>query len=269
MTKRKVLVRYGFDNESREEITRQAPESVEVVYAKDESDFLNMLPQAEGLFGHITRDEFAFAEKLSWLQSNATGIDGLIFPEMENSQVAVTGISGLLANPVAEHAVALLFSLTRHLHLLRDQQKEHTWRVISGLELTDMRALILGTGGAAKAVRDVLEQRRMPYLLVSRRPGEGQVAYRQLTPELLDSYSLIINTTPLGMSPEIATFPDIPYQHLSEKNLLYDLVYNPEETTFMRKGQARGCPAKNGLEMLYLQAEKAWDIWWEQEKMDN
>lgn len=122
-------------------------------------------------------------------------------------------------------------------------------------------ALILGTGGAAKAVRYVLDRQKIPFRLVSRIGGKDRLTYDQITPEILREYSLIINTTPLGMSPQIGTFPDIPYHYLQKENLLYDLVYNPELTTFMRKGTERGCPTKNGLEMLYLQAEKAWEIW--------
>jgi len=122
-------------------------------------------------------------------------------------------------------------------------------------------ALILGTGGAAKAVTYVLNQMNMPYCLVSRKAGAERITYDQITPDILAKYSLIINTTPLGMSPQISTFPDIPYHYLGNGQLLYDLVYNPELTTFMRKGNEQGCPTKNGLEMLYLQAEKAWEIW--------
>lgn len=122
-------------------------------------------------------------------------------------------------------------------------------------------ALILGTGGAAKAVSYVLKKIKIPFSYVSRQAGNRKLAYEQLTPEILDKNRLIINTTPLGTSPKINTFPKIPYHYLTKLNLLYDLVYNPENTAFMQKGKKQGCPTKNGLEMLYLQAEKAWDIW--------
>ena len=122
-------------------------------------------------------------------------------------------------------------------------------------------ALVLGTGGASKAVAYVLEKRGLPFHFVSRRSGRNRLTYEELTEEIMNECSLIINTTPLGMSPKLDSFPDIPYHYLGEKHLLFDLVYNPEETTFMRKGKERGCATINGLKMLYLQAEKAWEIW--------
>ena len=126
-----------------------------------------------------------------------------------------------------------------------------------------IQALILGTGGAAKAVAAVLQDLKMPYMMVSRNEKENGITYAELNqkPELTTSYSLIINTTPLGMAPDIESFPEIPYSALGEVNYLYDLVYNPTETKFMALGKAQGAKVKNGLEMLHLQADKSWDIW--------
>ncbi len=120
-------------------------------------------------------------------------------------------------------------------------------------------ALVLGTGGAAKAVTFVLQQLQIPYKTVSREPGKGDLTYESLSS--LDDYPLIINTTPLGMQPHVDTFPNIPYHCLSNQHLLYDLVYNPEQTAFLQKGAAQGAATQVGLNMLYYQAEKAWDIW--------
>jgi shikimate dehydrogenase len=129
---------------------------------------------------------------------------------------------------------------------------------------TNLQALILGTGGASKAVKVALEDLHIPYLYVSRYSEKPDViTYEQLDKDIFSSYPLIINTTPLGMYPLIETCPSIPYHLLNQNYYLYDLVYNPENTLFMQKGAERGARVKNGLEMLYLQAEKSWELWHE------
>lgn len=124
-------------------------------------------------------------------------------------------------------------------------------------------ALIFGTGGSAKAVSYALDELHIPYKLVSRQKGVKPLTltYHNLTPDLATQFDLLINCTPLGMHPEIHTCPSFPYEILNGTQLLYDLVYNPPQTTFLQKGNAAGCAVKNGLEMLILQAEKAWEIW--------
>ncbi|RZM24242.1 MAG: shikimate dehydrogenase, partial [Pedobacter sp.] len=116
------------------------------------------------------------------------------------------------------------------------------------------KALVFGDGVAAKAVRYVLNKLDIPFLVVSRKPSDHNISYASVTPQLLQEYTVLINTTPLGMSPNTESYPDIPYSALSEKHLAYDLVYNPEETLFLKKAQSYGAKVKNGLEMLYLQA---------------
>lgn len=123
------------------------------------------------------------------------------------------------------------------------------------------KALVLGTGGASKAVMYALQTLDIDPLYVSRRPAGGQVSYRELDASFIRDYPLIINTTPLGTFPDTGSCPGIPYDALSERNLLYDLVYNPAETLFLKKGKEKGAMAINGMEMLRLQAEKAWEIW--------
>lgn len=123
------------------------------------------------------------------------------------------------------------------------------------------KALVLGTGGAAKAVWAALESLGIAYTSVSRNPRENELAYAAITPEVLQAYSLIINTTPLGMAPDVESAPAIPYEALSAGHFLYDLVYNPEETLFLQKGRAAGAKTTNGLPMLYAQADAAWQIW--------
>lgn len=126
---------------------------------------------------------------------------------------------------------------------------------------TGGRALVLGTGGAAKAVWVSLDSLGIVYTSVSRNPRENELVYAAITPEVLQAYSLIINTTPLGMAPNVESAPAIPYEALSTHHFLYDLVYNPEQTLFLRQGEAAGAKIMNGLHMLYAQADAAWQIW--------
>jgi shikimate dehydrogenase len=121
--------------------------------------------------------------------------------------------------------------------------------------------LILGTGGSAKAVAYALKNLNIPFLYVSRSISENGLTYEQVTAEILSNYHLIINTSPLGMSPNNEGCPSIPYEYLGNQHFLYDLVYNPEVTTFLNKGIQQGAKTKSGLDMLYFQAEKGWEIW--------
>ncbi len=123
------------------------------------------------------------------------------------------------------------------------------------------KALILGTGGASKAVAYALEDLGISATKVSRNPSECELSYQQLTDEVMKENLLIVNTTPLGMYPKVDTFPPIPYSLLTRKHICYDLVYNPEVTKFMQKAADMGAIVKNGLDMLHLQAEAAWRIW--------
>jgi shikimate dehydrogenase len=120
-------------------------------------------------------------------------------------------------------------------------------------------ALILGSGGASKAVIYVLNSMGVNYKVVSR--SRGDLSYEQIDSNILEEHTLIINTTPLGMAPKIDEYPLLPYDKLTSNHLLYDLIYNPEKTIFLKRGESRGCAIKNGLEMLELQAEKSWEIW--------
>lgn len=123
------------------------------------------------------------------------------------------------------------------------------------------KALVFGDGGAAKAVKYVLEQLNITYQVVVRKPTAGAILYEDVTDAILASHTALINTTPLGMSPNVDTCPPINYAKLTSQHLAYDLVYNPLETLFLKHAEAQGATTKNGLEMLYLQAEKAWQIW--------
>ncbi|RIV45281.1 shikimate dehydrogenase family protein [Flagellimonas pelagia] len=123
------------------------------------------------------------------------------------------------------------------------------------------KALILGTGGASKAVRFVLDELGIANTYVSRQKKASQFSYDELDRKVIEGHTLIINCTPLGTYPNIAEKPNIPYQFLNKDHLLYDLIYNPEKTTFLTLGEERGASICNGLQMLKLQAEKAWEIW--------
>ena len=129
------------------------------------------------------------------------------------------------------------------------------------LRKSDRKALVLGTGGASKAVCYGLSKLGVSPTLVSRTPKEGMLGYNQLTEEVMHDYTVIINCTPLGMAPEENTCPDIPYQWITARHLLFDCVYNPEETVFLHKGKAQGATIRNGMEMLTGQAKAAWKIW--------
>jgi shikimate dehydrogenase len=123
------------------------------------------------------------------------------------------------------------------------------------------RALILGTGGAAKAVAVALRELGIAYWFVSRDPLQAQLTYAELTPAVIGAHPLIINTTPLGTYPAVHECPPLPYEALTPAHYLFDLIYNPRETQFLERGRVAGAHTKNGFEMLELQAEAAWDIW--------
>ena len=123
-------------------------------------------------------------------------------------------------------------------------------------------ALILGTGGASKAIAFAFKRNGIGYKFVSRNPtNKNQIAYNLLSEDIISKYNIIVNCTPLGTFPDTQNYPKIPYHFLSNKHLLYDLIYNPEITVFLEKGKKQGTIIKNGLEMLQLQAEESWRIW--------
>lgn len=126
--------------------------------------------------------------------------------------------------------------------------------------LTNCKALVLGNGGAAQAVKVALEDLGIQYVVVSQRKNTETITYEEVE-KLLPTYHLIINTTPLGMYPNVEAAPTLPYHAITPKHYIFDLVYNPLETLLMKKGLENGAMVCNGLEMLHLQAEKAWELW--------
>lgn len=123
------------------------------------------------------------------------------------------------------------------------------------------KALVLGTGGASKAVEYGLRKLGLETIKVSRNEKDNTITYGQVTSELLSEYKVIVNCTPCGMAPHFDECPNLPYDSIDDSFLLYDLIYNPEETLFLRKGKEKDATVKNGLEMLLLQAEEGWNIW--------
>lgn len=123
------------------------------------------------------------------------------------------------------------------------------------------QAMVLGTGGSSKAVCYVLGKYGFPFSRISRTGKEGALGYQDITAELMEKTELIVNTTPLGMFPDTESWPDIDYDLLDKKHILFDLVYNPEITSFLKMGQERGCRIISGIRMLHSQAERSWEIW--------
>ena len=137
-----------------------------------------------------------------------------------------------------------------------------TRSIESMLEPGHHKALILGTGGAAKAIDYGLKSLGLETRFVSRSARKGNViTYDEVTPQMIAEYNVIVNCTPLGMYPRTEECPKLPYEAMDQHTLLYDLIYNPDETLFMKKGRERGAITKNGLEMLLLQAFASWEFW--------
>ncbi|MBP3251567.1 MAG: shikimate dehydrogenase [Prevotella sp.] len=129
------------------------------------------------------------------------------------------------------------------------------------IESYHKKALILGTGGSSKAIAYGLRTLGIEPVMVSRYQRPKTIQYQDITPEVVKEYSIIVNCTPVGMFPHVDECPQLPYEALDERNILYDLIYNPDETLFMRRGAAQGASVKNGLEMLLLQAFASWEFW--------
>ena len=123
------------------------------------------------------------------------------------------------------------------------------------------KALILGSGGASKAIKFVLKKNKIDLITVSRNPKKNEINYSDINQEIINNYPLIINCTPLGTLPNIEELPNIPYKYIGPKNYLFDLIYNPNETQFMKKGIEKGAKVSNGYNMLTQQAEASWKLW--------
>jgi shikimate dehydrogenase len=130
------------------------------------------------------------------------------------------------------------------------------------LQAHHTHALIIGNGGAAKAVKTVLRKLNIPFIVVARSAQIGCIGFADIDAAVMEKYKIIINTTPLGMYPEVQSLPPIPYQFITAAHLLFDLIYNPTETIFLKNGKQNGATTANGMQMLELQASAAWE-WWQ------
>jgi shikimate dehydrogenase len=132
---------------------------------------------------------------------------------------------------------------------------------LKNIVIASSPVLILGNGGASKAVQYVLKKHHIRFLVVSRTKSDHTISYQDVTDQIIAGHKVIINTTSLGMFPETAGYPPLSYQHLAVQHILIDLIYNPELTEFMKYGLLKGCKVLNGLTMLQYQADKSWEIW--------
>lgn len=222
-------------------------------YFEEKFQHEEILDCAYDLFSLVSIEEFPFL-----LESN---------PELIGLNVTI---------PYKELVIAFLDELTKEAReigavncIKRKNGKSEGWNTdCYGFEVSMKKLLttipdkifVLGTGGSSKAVQFVLKKLNLPFVKVSREKKADCISYREIASAMAER-NLFINTTPLGMFPEVNVTPEIPYEQLSEDDFLFDLIYNPSETLFLKKGKEKGCRTKNGLEMLQLQAEKSWEIW--------
>ncbi len=167
-------------------------------------------------------------------------------------------------DPIAKEIGAVNVIKLEKNHTLTGYNSDYygfTESLIPLLNPTIKKALILGTGGASKAIAFALDRLEISHTFVSRNPDFNELSYNDLDEDTINSYKLIINCTPLGTHPNTENCPNIPYEYITKNHILYDLIYNPDQTTFMKKGAQQGAKVSNGLQMLILQAEKAWEIW--------
>ncbi len=200
-----------------------------------------------------------------------------LFPEILKSNPKLEGMCVTI--PYKEKVIDYADSLTdevkeigatNSLHIINDSIVAYNTDIIGfqqsfckKLKPHHTKALVLGTGGAAKAVQYVLRKLHIDYLSVSRNAAfkEGQITYEMVDSDLLDEYSVIINCSPVGMHPNENSSPPLPYQAITSNHYLFDLVYKPASTLFLKEGEKRGADIQNGFEMLVLQAEASWKIW--------
>lgn len=201
---------------------------------------------------------------------NITALPGLLQrePALEGINVTIPYKEQVLAYLDEQSAAVQQIKACNCIHIVNGRLIGHNTDVLGfqrslqqQLQPHHTHALVLGTGGAAKAVAFALQELSLSWLFVSRKPGSHTIGYQELTPELMQQHTLIINTTPLGTYPDIESAPPIPYHLLSSRHHLYDLVYNPAETLFLQKGKGQGAQVQNGADMLVIQAEESWKIW--------
>ena len=240
--------------------------------------------RAFGLIGYPLGHSFSkkyFADKFE--REGITGNVYELYPleqigqieELLNSNPNLAGLNVTI--PYKEQVIAYLDSMSpvveeigacNCIHIQEGRLMGHNTDVIGfsrsllpKLKPHHKKALILGTGGSSKAVAYTLKELNIPFLQVSRNPSEGMIGYEEMDQSMLEAHTLLINTTPVGMYPDIEKAPAIPYQFIGADHYLFDLVYNPERTRFLKEGAMRGATVENGSDMLVIQAEASWEIW--------
>jgi len=178
-----------------------------------------------------------------------------ILPLLTRTNIAATTIGAVNTVKVVREDGAII------LHGYNTDYIGFAESLMEVLPHTPRRALILGAGGAARAVRYALSLMHCTATIVSRTTGKGDITYEDLTAEIVSNHPLVVNATPLGMFPATDSCPDFPYELLTGKHFLFDLIYNPGETEFLRRGRLRGARTGNGLSMLHHQAEASWNVW--------
>ena len=240
--------------------------------------------RAFGLIGYPLGHSFSkkyFADKFE--REGITGNAYELFPleqidQLEDLLASNPDLAGLnVTIPYKEQVIPYLDSMSpvveeigacNCIHIQEGRLMGHNTDVIGfsrsllpKLKPHHRQALILGTGGSSKAVAYTLKELGIPFLQVSRIPADGMIAYEEIDQRMLESHTLLINTTPVGMFPDIAKAPAIPYEFIGADHYLFDLVYNPERTRFLQEGALRGAAVENGSDMLVIQAEASWEIW--------
>lgn len=240
--------------------------------------------RAFGLIGYPLGHSFSkkyFADKFE--REGITGNAYELFPleqidQLEDLLASNPDLAGLnVTIPYKEQVIPYLDSMSpvveeigacNCIHIQEGRLMGHNTDVIGfsrsllpKLKPHHRQALILGTGGSSKAVAYTLKELGIPFLQVSRTPADGMIAYEEIDQRMLESHTLLINTTPVGMFPDIAKAPAIPYEFIGTDHYLFDLVYNPERTRFLQEGALRGAAVENGSDMLVIQAEASWEIW--------
>lgn len=247
--------KYFTDKFEKEKITDATYDLYPLEHIKDLQDLLDEHPEICGLNVTIPH-KVSVLKYLDWIEADAKHAGAVNCIRVAAESPVLAAFSGELG--VKGHDFRLegfntdIYGFEMSLKPLLNEQHE--------------QALILGDGGAAKAVKCVLENLGIPFKCVTRKAHPDNLLFGDLTPAIIKKHLLIINTTPLGTFPNIKESAPIPYEAITAGHLLYDLVYNPEKTLFLEKGEQQGAAIKNGYEMLVLQAEKAWEIWTSKQK---
>jgi len=247
--------KYFTEKFEREKIEDSAYELYPLEHIKDLQDLLDLNPNLCGLNVTVPH-KISVLRYLDWIEPDARGAGAV-------NCIRITAESPVMAAFAGEVGVSG-----------HDFRLEGFNTDIYGFEMSlkplignhHDKALVLGDGGAAKAVKCVLENLGIEFKCVTRKSLPGNILFSDLKPHHVKDRKLIINTTPIGMSPNVDDCPPIPYGAITDEHVLYDLIYNPEQTLFLKKGEEQGAVTKNGYEMLILQAEKAWEIWTSKDK---